>query len=291
MMRRQMTLIRACVLAIAVLVVWPSNMVAQQPDDDGPRHERRRGRGPEQLRERIQDLREEGVADDDPRLERMEEMLERMQQGGPRGERRRGRGGRPGPHGLDGLGPRQYEPEEMMEFVEQHAKLRKLLMGSVESEGSSAEFLRRAVRRSGRQISEIMSATHEGQEEFANALIENAGIQLKIRERIRVYHASAKESAERDSLRDELEGLVRRQVATDLVVQAFKLDGLRERLARQEARLAKDRDRKEELASRKLERLLSGERHRMGEDGRRRPNEWRRGKGRGDFDRRRGPGR
>ena len=70
MMRRQMTLIRACVLAIAVLVVWPSNMVAQQPDDEGPRHERRRGRGPEQLRERIQDLRDEGVADDDPRPDR-----------------------------------------------------------------------------------------------------------------------------------------------------------------------------------------------------------------------------
>ena len=122
-------------------------------------------------------------------------------------------------------------------------------------------------------------------------MIENAGIQLKIRERIRVYHAAPKESAERGALRDELEGLVRRQVATDLVVQAFKLDGLRERLARQEARLAKDRDREAELASRKLERLLSGERQRMGEGGRRRPFERRGGRGRGDFDRRRGPGR
>lgn len=291
MMRRQISLIRVFVLAIVGLMVWPSNLVAQEPDDDGPRRERRRRRAPEQLRQRIEQLREEGVAEDDPRMRRMEQILERMQQGAPRNDRRRGRAGRPGFDGFDGVGPRQYDPEEMMEFVEQHAKLRKLLMGSSEGEGASAEFLRRAVRRSGRQISEIMTATEEGQEDFANVLIENAGIQFQIRERIRVYHSAPKESAERDLLRDELGDLVRRQVATDLVVQEFKLAGLRERLARQETRLAKDRNRQEELASRKLERLLSGERQRMGQGGRRRPFEGRGGRGRGDFDRRRNSGR
>ena len=266
-------------------------MVAQEPDEDGPRRERRRRRGPEQLQQRIGQLREEGAAEEDTRIRRMEQILERMQQGAPRNDRRRGRTGRPSFDGFDGFGSRQHSPEEMLEFVEQHAKLRKLLMGSSESEGASAEFLRRAVRRSGRQISEIMTATEEGQEDFAKVLIESAGIQFQIRERIGAYHSAPKESAERDLLRDELGNLVRRQVATDLVVQEFKLGALRERLARQETRLAKDRNRQEELASRKLERLLSGERQRMGEGGRRRPFEGRRGRGRGDFDRRREPGR
>ena len=89
-----------------------------------------------------------------------------------------------------------------------------------------------------------------------------------------------------------MQDLVRRQVATDLVVQAYKLEALRERLAEQEARLAKDRDRQEALASRKLERLLSGEHRRMREGDRSsRPYERRRGGRRGEFGRRRGPGR
>ncbi len=292
MMKRQRNLIGVLVVAVAGLMVWPSTLAAQEPDDDGPRPERRGRRGPEQLRQRIEQLREEGLADDDPRLERMEQMLERMQQGNFRNDRRRGRAGRPGFDGLDGFGPRQYDPEEMMEFVETHAKLRELLMGSSKGEGTSPEFLRRAVRRSGRQISEIMTATEAGQEDFANALIENAGIQFQIRERIRVYHSSPKESAERGLLRDELTDLVRRQVSTDLVVQEFKLAGLRDRLAKQEARLAKDQNRQEELTARKLERLLSGEHRRMREGDRpQRPFDGRRGGRRGDFGRRKGPDR
>lgn len=287
-----MNLMGVFAVAAAGLMVWSSNSVAQEFDDDGPRGERRGRRGPEQIQQRIDQLREEGVAEDDPRLERMEKMLERMQQGDLRNDRRRGRGGPPGFDGLGGVGPRQYNPEEMMEFVEQHAKLRKLLMGSSKGEGASPEFLRRAVRRSGRQISEIMAATEAGQEDFANVLIANAGIQFQIRERIRVYHSSPKESAERGLLRDELADLVRRQVSTDLVIQEFKLAGLRDRLAKQEARLAKDHSRQEELASRKLERLLSGERWRMREGDRPpRPSDGRRGRGRGGFGGRRGPGR
>ena len=286
-----MTLIRVLALAIVGLMVWPSTMAAQEPDDEGSGRGRRRRRGPDQIQQRIDQLREEGVAEDDPRLERMEQMLERMQQGDPRDKRRRGRAGGSALGEFGGFGSRQYSPEEMLEFVQQHDKLRKLFVESGEGEGASSEFMRRAVRRSGRQISEIMTATEQGQEDFARVLIESAAIQFQIRDRIGAYHTSPRESAERDAIRDVLADLVRRQVATDLVVQEFKLGALRERLAEQEARLAKDRNRQEELASRKLERLLSGQRQRMGEGGRRRPFEGRRGRGGRDFDRRREPER
>lgn len=286
-----MTLIRVLVLAIVGLMVWPSNMVGQERDDEGSGRGRRRRPDPEQLQQRIDQLREEGVADDDPRLERMQQMLERMQQGEPRSKWRRGGKGGSALDGFGGPNSRQYSSEEMLEFVMQHDKLRQLFVESGEGEGSSPEFMRRAVRRTGRQISEIMTATEQGQEEFARVLIESAGIQFQIRDRIGAYHSSPKESAERDGVREVLEDLVRRQVATDLVVQAFKLEGLRERLVLQEARLAKDRNRQEELTSRKLERLLSGERPGMRAGDRRRRFEGRRGGRGGEFGRRRGSGR
>ncbi len=285
-MRRQRNLIGVLVLAVAGLMVWPASAMSQERDDEGSRRGRQRRRDPEQLRQRIEDLREEGVAEDDPRLQRMEEMLDRMQQGDRRNNRRRGGRGGSGLDGFAGFGARQYSPEEMLEFVQQHDTLRSMFVESGESEGASAEFMRRAVRRAGRQISEIMTATDQGQEQFARVLIESAGIQFQIRDRIGAYHASPKESAERDAFRDVLEDLVRRQVETDLVVQAFKLEGLRERLAEQEARLAKDRSRQGELTSRKLERLLSGERQRMRGGDRHRPSGRRGGRGGGDFDRR-----
>ena len=63
-------------------------------------------------------------------------------------------------------------------------------------------------------------------------------------------------------MRKELEKLVRNQVDIDLVVQELKLVSLRQRLSKQETRLAKDRQRKDELAAKKLERILSGKRER-----------------------------
>ncbi|MCH7873550.1 MAG: hypothetical protein IID33_17775 [Planctomycetes bacterium] len=63
-------------------------------------------------------------------------------------------------------------------------------------------------------------------------------------------------------MQTELEDLVRKHVDVDLEVQALKLVSLRQRLSKQETRLARDRQRKDELVAKKLDRILSGKRER-----------------------------
>ncbi len=265
MMSKRKCLIHVMVLAVAGLLMCPSTASAQEPDDDAPRRERRRMRRPEKIQQRIDGLIEEGVPEDDRRIQRLRRMLEWMEQEGWPGER-----GPRGPlgRGPGDFGPRHYSPEEMMEFIEQHPELHRLMMMSPDGREASPKMLRRNLRRSGRQISEIMTAMEEGHPDLADVMIESAKIQFAIRGRVREYHEAPEDSSERELLRDELAELVQKQVATDLAVQGLKLVSLRERIADQEARLAKDRARVDELVAKKLERLLNGKGKRPGPRGR-----------------------
>ncbi len=253
-------LIAAGVLALVGLMMCPAVLTAQEPaKGPPPRGERGQRRSPERIQQRIDKLIEEGVPDDDPRIHRLRRLLGCMVQGDgpPRGSR----GGPPG-RGPGRFGPDQRGMEEMMDFVKQHPELQRLMMMSNDGREASPRVMQRNVRRSARQISEIMTATEEGNHELADALIESAKIQLTIRERARQYRRAPVDSSERGVMRTELEDLVRKQVDIDLMVQELKLVSLRQRLGKQEARLAKDRQRKDELVAKKLERILSGKRER-----------------------------
>ncbi len=253
-------LIAAGVLAIVGLMMCPAAITAQEPGEDSPpRRERGRRRSPERIQQRIDELMEEGVSEDDPRIQRLKRMLGWIEQGG--GPPPDGSGGPPG-RGRGGFGRGQRGMEEMMDFVRQHPELRRLMMTSSDDREASRQAMQKSVRRSARQISEIMTATEEGNHELADALIESAKIQLTIRERARQYRRAPEDSSERSVMQNELEDLVRKQVDFDLVVQELKLVSLRQRLGKQEARLAKDRQRKDELVAKKLERILSGKRER-----------------------------
>ena len=253
-------LMAAGVLAIVGLMMCPAVLTAQgQGEGPPPRRARGQRRSPERIQQRIDELIEEGVPEDDPRIQRLSRMLGWIEQGG----------GAPadGPGGPRGRGPGRFGPdqrgmEEMMDFVRQHPELEQLIMKSSDGREASHEVMQRNVRRSARQISEIMTATEEGNPELADALIESAKIQLTIRERARQYRRAPVDSSERGVMRTELEDLVRKQVDIDLDVQELKLVSLRQRLGKQEARLAKDRQRKDELVAKKLERILSGKRER-----------------------------
>ena len=110
----------------------------------------------------------------------------------------------------------------------------------------------------------IMAATEEDNADLVIVLIESTKNQLTIRQRARRYRGAPEDSLERGVLRTELADLVRKQVDIDLAVQELKLVSLRHRLGKQEARLAQDHQRKDELAAKKLERILSGKRERSG---------------------------
>ncbi len=265
MMNGPKSLLQVIVLAAVGVLLYPSGTSAQDPDERAPRRERRRMRSPDRIQERIDRLIEEGVSEDAPRVQRLRRVLERMEEGGWGGDRDgsrdRGRRRRQG-RGFGDFGPNQYSPQEIEEFVGQHPELQRLMMMSPDGRDASDDTLRRNLRLSSRQIAEVMTAMDEGQGELADVLIENAKMQFQIRERVRKYHESSEGSSERQFLRDELAGLVRKQVAVDLVVQEYKLRNLRERLTDQEARLAKDRNRQDQLADKRLERLLSQDRER-----------------------------
>ncbi len=255
-------LMAAAVLAIVGLMICPAVLTAQDRGGDRPpRGERGQRRSPERIQQRIDELIKEGVPEDDPRIQRLRRMLGWIEQGGgsppdgPGGPRGRGRGG---------FGRDQRGIEEMMDFVRQHPELEHLMIMSSDGREESRQTMQRNVRRSARQISEIMTATDEGNPDLANVLIESTKIQLTIRERARQYRRAPEDSSERSVMQNELEDLVRKQVDIDLVVQELKLVSLRQRLSKQEARLAKDHQRKDELAAKKLERILSGKRERSG---------------------------
>ncbi|MCH8879510.1 MAG: hypothetical protein IID34_06455 [Planctomycetes bacterium] len=257
---KRVHLMSAGVLAIVGLLMCPAVLMAQGQDKGPPpRGERVQRRSPERIQQRIDDLIEEGVPDDDPRIQRLKRMLGWMEQGDgpPRGDR----GGPPGRE-RRGFGANQRGSEEMMDFVRQHPELQQLMMMSNDGREESRQAMQRNVRRSARQISEIMTATEEGNPDLADALIKSTKFQLTIRERARRYRRAPEDSSERGVMRKELEKLVRNQVDIDLVVQELKLVSLRQRLSKQETRLAKDRQRKDELAAKKLERILSGKRER-----------------------------
>ncbi len=253
-------LMAAGVLAIVGLMMCPAVLTAQgQGKGPPPRRERGQRRSPERIQQRIDKLIEEGVAEDDPRIQRLRRMLDWIEQGdGPPPD---GRGG-PRGRGFGRFGSDQRGMEEMMDFVRQHPELQHLMMMSSDGREESRQAMQRNVRRSARQISEIMTATEEGNPDLANVLIESAKIQLTIRERARQYRQAPEGSPERGVMQSELEDLVRKQVDIDLVVQELKLVSLRQRLSKQEARLAKDHQRKDELVAKKLERILSGKRDR-----------------------------
>jgi hypothetical protein len=253
-------LMAAGVLAIVGLMMCPAVLTAQeQGKGPPPRRERGQRRSPERIQQRIDELIEEGVPEDDPRIQRLRRMLDWIEQGG--GPRPDGIGGPPG-RGPGRFGPDRRSMEEMMDFVKQHPELQDLMMMSSDGREESRQAMQRNVRRSARQISEIMTATEEGNPKLADALIESAKVQLTIRERARQYRRAPEDSPERSVMQNELEDLVRKQVDIDLVVQEAKLVSLRQRLGKQEARLAKDRQRKDELVAKKLERILSGKRER-----------------------------
>ena len=263
------------VLAIAGLLMCPADLTAQrQGKGPPPRGERGQRRSPERIQQRIDELIEEGVSNDDPRIQRLRRMLSWMEQGD--GPAPGGRGGPPGRRPR-GFGPDQRDMEEMMGFVRQHPELQGLMMQSSDGREASRQVMQRNVRRSARQISEIMAATEEGNADLAIVLIESTKNQLTIRERARRYRGAPEDSLERGVLQTELADLVRKQVDIDLAVQELKLVSLRHRLGKQEARLAQDHQRKDELAAKKLERILSGKRERSGRrerpgpPGRRRP--------------------
>ena len=153
---------------------------------------------------------------------------------------------------------------EIMEFIRQHPELEQLMMKSSDGREASRQVMQGNVRRSARQISEIMAATEEGNADLADKLIESTINQLTIRERARQHRQAPEDSSDRSVMRNELEELVRNQVTIDLRVQELKLDSLRQRLTKQESRLAKDRQRKDELVAKKLERIISGKRERSG---------------------------
>ena len=250
----------AGVLAIAGLMMCPAALKAQgQGKGPPPRSERGQRRSPERIQQRIDDLIEEGLPEDDPRIQRLRRMLGWMEQGD--GPPRDGRGGPPG-RGRGGFGADQRGIEEMTEFVRQHPELERLMMMSNDGREESRQAMQRNMRRSARQISEMMTATEEGNPDLADALLSSAKIQLTIRARARQYRRAAEDSSERGVMQTELEDLVRKHVDVDLEVQALKLVSLRQRLSKQEARLARDRQRKDELVAKKLERILSGKRER-----------------------------
>ncbi len=274
-------LLTASVLALVGLMLCPATLLAQGRDEGPPpRRERGQRRSPERIQQRIDDLIEEGVSDDDPRIQRLRRMLGWMEQGdGPPPGDRDGPQGR----GRGGFGRDQRGIQEMMDFVKQHPKLERAMMMSNDGREATRQTMRRNVRRSARQISEIMTATEEDNPNLANALIESTENQLTIRERARKYRRAPEDSSERSVMRNELEVLVRDQVEIDLVVQELKLVSLRQRLGKQESRLAKDRERKGELATKKLERILSGKRERSARRERTRPRK-RGGRPRGSDD-------
>ena len=235
-------------LATTLLVGLP--VASAQDEQDGPpRRERLKRNGPQKIQQRIEKLREEGVPEDDPRIVRLEKMLQFAEEEAPRDGMGRfgdGTGPRIG-------GPRHHSPQEIQAFVEKHPELRDLL----EPPGDEGAPGRpKMMQRSQRQISEIMTAMDEGRNQLAGALIDRAKLQLAIGKKLREYHQAADDS-DKTRARGELATLVRQQVQVGLAVEDLKLQGLRDRLAQQEARLAEDRTRQEELAAKKLEHLLS----------------------------------
>ncbi len=253
-------LMAAGVWAIVGLMICPAVLTAQESGEGPPaRRERGQRRSPERIQQRIDELIEEGVPEDDPRVQRLKRMLGWIEQGeGPRPDGRDGPSGRrPG-----GFGHEQRGMRKIMDFVRQHPELEELMMKSSDGLEASHEVMQRNVRRSSRQISEIITATEEGNPDLAHALIESATTQLTIRERARQYRRAPQDSSERGALQNELEDLVSKQVDIDFRVQELKLVSLRQRLGKQEARLARDRERKNELVAKKLERILSGKRER-----------------------------
>ena len=259
---KRVHLMAAGVVAIVGLMMCPAALTAQeQGDGSPPRRERGQRRSPEGIQQRIDELIEEGVPENDPRVQRLKRMLGWIEQGdGARPDGRDGsRGRRPG-----GFGQEQRGMREIMEFVRQHPELERLMMKSSDGREASRQKMQGNVRRSARQISEIMAATEEGNADLADKLIESTINQLTIRERARQHRQAPEDSSDQSVMRDELEELVRKQVDIHLRVQELKLVSLRQRLIKQEARLAKDRQRKDELVAKKLERILSGKRDRSG---------------------------
>ena len=252
----------AGVLAIAGLMMCPAYLTAQEQGKGPPaRGARGQRRSPERIQQRIDELIEEGVADDDPRIQRLRRMLSWMEQSD--GPSAGGRGG-PSGRGPRGFGPDRRNIKEMVDFVRRHPELQELMMASSDGREASRQVMQKNVRRSARQISEIMAATEGGNADLANVLIESTRNQLIIRERAWQYRRAREDSPERGVMQTELADLVRKQVEIDLQVQELKLVSLRRRLEKQEARLAKDHQRKDELAVKKLERILSGKGERSG---------------------------
>ena len=184
-------LMAAGVLVIVGLMMSPAVLTAQEPSEGSPpRRERGQRRSPERIQQRIDELIEEGVPEDDPRVQRLKRMLGWIEQGD--GSRPEGRNGPPGRR-PGGFGPEQRGMREIMNFVRQHPELEQLMMKSSDGREASQEVMQRNVRRSSRQISEIITATKEGNPDLAHALIESATTQLTIRERARQYRRASED--------------------------------------------------------------------------------------------------
>ncbi len=218
-----------------------------QEDPDGPRPAVRR-RDPQRVQQRLDELIEQGASEDDPRVQKLRGVLQRLQESGDRPGRRSRKSG----------GHRRYSPEALLQFVEAHDALRELLAVNPDGTPVPPERLQHRLRRFGRQLSEIMDAFEAGDPQRGEKMIASATIQYAIGQKLHDYHQRSDGDVRKAQLRDELAALVEQRVAIELEVEALKLSGLRQRLERQEQRLDHDRERQSEIVAKKLDLLLSG---------------------------------
>ena len=231
---------------------------AQDAEEQADRRPgRRRMRNPEMIQERIDEMLERGIAEDDPRIERLRRMQEAIEQGEFRGRRGVGEGQRDRP-GQDRFRNRaRFGPQEIREFVDQNAELRELFSTMPDGSAAPPEHLNRNLRRFGRQISEIIAALEEGKQALSELMIASAGNQFAIAQKLREYREVSGESASKQVMHAELKELVGKQVEIELGVEALRLQDLRVRLAEQEQRLSRDRRNQDELTDKRLDRLLT----------------------------------
>lgn len=271
-----------------------SQLFEKQPPDHA-----RRGKGgarnPDRLQQRLERVRNEleELRQEDPdshrvaaleeQVEHLEMVLDRMQRSvGRRGPRARGdrdshfgsarRGGPGGP-------PPPYSEEQMIEFLEEHEELGKLFEGKSKSRRGKNKFMRKPFKRHDKQLREIMAAYDSGAEELGDKMIDSAKIQFRISPLLRQYREAPEGSEDRDVLREEIAALVQSQVSIDLQVRELELEGLRQRLAKQQKKIEADWDRQDEIAGKKLERILSrSARRERGAEGRSERKSKRRGR-------------
>jgi hypothetical protein len=218
-----------------------------------PGDRQRRPRDPEELRRRIAELRAQDPGD--PRIERLEQLLERLESQADEAQ---------APDGAERKGPR-FTQDQVEDFLKAHPELAGLSPPASDPRGPRGP--RRRGASEGPALHQIMEAFEDGDVQRGELMISGAVLHAKIRETVRSYRQAAEDGDLEDAarIRDEIRTLVVREVRLDHEIKGLELARLRQRLEEQTRRHEEQAGRLDQTVERRVEMIL--ERRQPGEPG------------------------